>query len=131
MGDGTDDRLGVVCERADEIRGRLAGVDDGPSLLDAVLAAALHGQGVAAALDDLHAALVALGDGAGLLGYAPGAHRVATGTRRPSGLGLPRPASALYRCPDGRCGRTWEPGPAEDPPTCRVSDRPLRSPRRV
>ncbi|MEE2038576.1 hypothetical protein Q8791_15230 [Nocardiopsis sp. CT-R113] len=131
MGDGTETRLGTVCEHADEIRGRLSGVDGASSLVDAVIAAAVEDRGVSAALDDLHRALVALGDGAGLHGYAAGAHRVGALNPAPSGIGLPRPASALYRCPQGRCSRTWEPNPAEDPPTCRVGDRPLRAPRRA
>ncbi|WP_433697849.1 hypothetical protein [Nocardiopsis sp. CA-288880] len=131
MGDGAETRLGSVCEHAAEIRGRLAAVEGGPSLVDAVLRAAAEGRGTPAALDELHGALVALGDGAGLHGYSAAAHRVGARDPAPSGLGLPRPASAVYRCPRGLCDRAWEPNPAEDPPTCLVAGLPLRSPRRA
>ncbi len=128
MSEDTATGLGVVCEHARDIRDRLEGSSEGPALVDAVLGAARGGGDASAELARLREALVAL-DGRGLAAHADGVHRVGSGGAGVAGIGLPRPASALYGCPRGRCARTWEPTPAEDVPLCLVSGTSLRPPR--
>ncbi|MFE6385021.1 hypothetical protein [Nocardiopsis dassonvillei] len=128
MSEDTAAELGVVCEHARDIRDRLEPVPGGPALVDAVLGAARGGGDASAELAELQEALVAL-DGRGLAAHADGVHRVGSGGAGVAGIGLPRPAFALYGCPQGRCARTWEPTPAEDVPTCLVSGTALRPPR--
>lgn len=128
MSEDTEAGLGVVCEHADDIRDRLEREPGGSALVDAVLRAARDGGDVPVGLSRLRGALAALG-GRGLDEYADGIHYVGAGDADVTGIGLPRPASALYRCPGNRCTRTWEPTPAEDVPTCRVSGTRLRPPR--
>lgn len=128
MSKDTKTDLGLVCEHADLLRARLGRASERASPVDAVLRAAREGGDLAGELSRLSESLTALG-GRGLAEYADGIHRVGAKDARVAGVGLPRPASALYGCPDGRCARTWEPTPAEDVPVCRVSGSSLRPPR--
>ncbi|QUX27803.1 hypothetical protein KGD83_21325 [Nocardiopsis akebiae] len=129
MNEDTAAGLGVVCEHAGDIRDRLEPVPGGPELVDAVLGAARGGGDASAELAGLQEALAAL-DGRGLAAHADGVRLVGSGGAGVAGTGLPRPASALYGCPQGKCARTWEPTPAEDVPVCLVSGACLRPPRR-
>ncbi|WP_017571999.1 hypothetical protein [Nocardiopsis halotolerans] len=128
MSEDTETGLGVVCEHASAVRDRLRRVHGGSALVDAVLVAAREGGDVAAELACLQEALVAI-DGRGLSAHADGIRYVGPADLEVPGTGLPRPASALFGCPQGRCVRTWEPTPAEDVPVCLVSGAPLRSGR--
>ncbi|WP_411080947.1 hypothetical protein [Streptomyces sp. cmx-18-6] len=104
--DRTRERMAIVCTNAADIRADLLGSEGDDAALERVLAAAREGQGVACALDALHATLQAGGDAQGVYGYAGGGGL----TRSPRAVGTGRDHSddIVYLCPLNRCSRySW------------------------
>lgn len=124
--------LSIVCAYADQIRAALSPTPTGAALVEQVVQAARTNQNVASGLHTLHQVLQSRGDTRGIYAYSEqgGPHGVeGSNTGRGlhlAGIDAPRPGEADYRCPDGRCARSWQPDPASQTPTCHISGQALR-----
>lgn len=112
----------AVCEHAERYRpvllSRLG--DTGP--LDRAVEALRSGAEPVAALDELDAALQALGDSHGLYG----ALRKPGDPAAPAGLAPSAPGESVYLCPTERCSRFWLPEGPAPVVQCSISGAPLR-----
>ncbi|WP_159049073.1 hypothetical protein [Streptomyces sp. NRRL B-3648] len=94
----------------------------GTAPLDGLLAALAAGEALTASLAELHEALLAAGDAAGVDGRTRGLDPVKLG------LDPSTPDEYVLLCPTGHCARhAWPDSPQT--PHCRISGQPLRRER--
>lgn len=114
------DGIATVCGDLDELR-RFLDEMGAASVLQRLLTQLDAGEDVAESLDAVHDALLAHGDAVGI--YGSGSRGIGP---RPQDLAAPRPAEAVFLCPQRRCSRLWWPDADEAVPSCALTGRRLR-----